>query len=259
MEPIIKEDWYSLLNFAYFQQENFSKVRDIQKILLIHYPKKRYWFSLAGAYTELGEDEKLIYAYDAAHTQNMLEKSVEFVTMAQLYMQAEVPYKAATLLDTEIKNGRVDKSEKNYRLLSQAYTLAAEDEKALPALKAAAKISDEGEMDLRLGNAYLNLAMYGDCVTSVRAGLKKGKIKSPDNAQISLGMCLYNEKEYLDAIKAFKAASKTNRSRRIAGQWISVIESDIERNRQIDLAEAAAKKQLDDLKKRRDQAAAARI
>ena len=259
MEPIIKEDWYSLLNFAYFQQENFSKVRDIQKILLIHYPKKRYWFSLAGAYTELGEDEKLIYAYDAAHTQNMLEKSVEFVTMAQLYMQAEVPYKAATLLDKEINSGRVDKNEKNYRLLSQAYTLAAEDEKALPALKAAAKISDEGEMDLRLGNAYLNLAMYGDCVTSVRAGLKKGKIKSPDNAQISLGMCLYNEKEYLDAIKAFKAASKTNRSRRIAGQWISVIESDIERNRQIDLAEAAAKKQLDDLKKRRDQAAAARI
>ena len=53
MEPIIKEDWYSLLNFAYFQQENFSKVRDIQKILLIHYPKKRYWFSLAGAYTEV--------------------------------------------------------------------------------------------------------------------------------------------------------------------------------------------------------------
>ena len=47
-------------------------------------------------------NEKLIYAYDAAHTQNMLEKSVEFVTMAQLYMQAEVPYKAAILLDKEI-------------------------------------------------------------------------------------------------------------------------------------------------------------
>ena len=59
-------------------------------------------------------------------------------------------------------------------------------------------------------------------------------------------MCLYNEKEYLDAIKAFKAASKTNRSRRIAGQWISVIESDIERNRQIELAEAAAKKRSEE-------------
>ena len=42
----------------------------------------------------------------------MLEKSVEFVTMAQLYMQAEVPYKAATLLNKEINSGRVDKNEK---------------------------------------------------------------------------------------------------------------------------------------------------
>ena len=252
-EPVIKENWYTLLNFAYFQQENFSKVRDIQKYLLVHYPKKRYWFSLAGAYTELGEDEKLIYAYDAAHTQGMLEKSTEFVTMAQLYMQAEVPYKAATLLEEEIKNKRVEKNAKNYRLLSQAYTLAAEDDKAIPALKAAAKLSEEGEIDLRLGNAYLNLAMYGECVKAVRSALKKGKIKSPDRAQISLGMCLYNEKEYDDAIKAFKAAAKTKRSKRISGQWVTVIESEIERNRQIKLAEAAAKKQLDALAKRRQQ------
>ena len=82
------------------------KVRDIQKILLVNWPKKRYWFSLAGAYTELGEDNNLIYAYDAAHTQGMLEKESELVTMAQLYMQAEVPYKAATLLDSKRNEGR---------------------------------------------------------------------------------------------------------------------------------------------------------
>ena len=258
-EPLPKEDWYVLLNFAYFQQENFEQVRDIQKILLLNWPKKRYWFSLAGAYTELGEDENLIYAYDAAYTQGLLEKPAEIITMAQLFMQAEVPFKGALLLDKEIKNGRVDGNAKNYRLMSQAFTLASEDEMAIPALKMAAKLSDEGELNLRLGNAYLNLAMYGDCVSAVKAGLKKGKIKSPDNAQISLGMCLYNEKEYLEAIESFKAASKTKRSQRIAGQWIAVIESDIARNKQIELAENAAKKQADDLAKRRAQAKAARI
>ena len=87
----VKEDWYVLLNFAYFQDENYLMVRDIQKILLETWPKKRYWFSLAGAYTELGEDNNLIAAYGAAQDQGMLEKDSELVTMAQLYMQAEVP------------------------------------------------------------------------------------------------------------------------------------------------------------------------
>ena len=85
--------------------------------------------------------------------------------MAQLYMLFEVPYKVATLIEQEIKNGRVDKNEKNYRLLSQAFTLASEDEKAIPALKEAAKLSDEGELAGRFGVGS-NLAMYGDCVKS---------------------------------------------------------------------------------------------
>ena len=247
----VKEDWYTLLNFAYFQQEDYEKVRDIQKILLVKWPKKRYWFSLAGAYTELGEDENLIYAYDAAHTQKLLEKEAELVTMAQLYMQAEVPYKAAKLLDSEMATGRVSKNAKNYRLLSQAWTLAQEDAAAIPALEEAARLSDKGELDLRLGNAHLNLGQYSECVASVRVGLRKGGIKSPDNAQISLGMCLYNLQKYDESIKAFNEAGKTKRSARISRQWITVINSDLERNRQIRLAENAARKQAQELAKRR--------
>lgn len=250
-EKEVKEDWYVLLNFAYFQQEDYAQVRDIQKTLLMNWPKKRYWFSLAGAYTELGEDNNLIYAYDAAHAQGLLEKESELVTMAQLYMQAEVPYKAATLLDTEMKAGRVTDAGKNYRLLSQAWTLAQEDEKAIPALQAAAKAAEDGELDVRLGNAHLNLGQYGECVTAVENGLRKGGLKNPDNAQISLGMCLYNLKRYNDSLEAFREAGKARRSQRIAGQWSRVIESDIERNKQIALAEAAARKQAEQLAERR--------
>ncbi len=246
----VKEDWYVLLNFAYFQDENYRKVRDIQKILLASWPKKRYWMSLAGAFTELGEEEKLIYAFDALHLQGLLEKESEFVTMAQLYMQAEVPYKAGALLEREMESGRVAKSGKNYRLLSQAWQLAMEDEKAIPALTEAARLSDDGELNVRLGNAYLNTGEYAECVKNVREGLRKG-VKMPDNANISLGMCLYNQRKYNDAIQAFREARKTERSRRTADQWIKVIDADIERNRQIRLAEEAAQKKRKEIEERR--------
>ena len=252
----VKEDWYGLLNFAYFQQENYAKVRDIQKILLQNWPKARYWKSLAGAYTELGEDEKLIYAYDAAHTQGMLTKGTEFVTMAQLYLQAEVPYKAATLLEEKMSAGVVEKNAKHYRLLSQAWTLAQEDKKAIPALIEAAKLSSDGELDQRLANAYLNIGEYSDCVSAANRAISKGGLKNPDNMQISLGMCLYNLKRYSDAKDAFRAASRTPRSQKIAGQWIQVIDADIERNRQIQLAEEAAQKKRRELELKKAKARA---
>ena len=252
----VKEDWWNLLNFAYFQQENYAKVRDIQKTLLQNWPKARYWKSLAGAYTELGEDEKLIYAYDAAHTQGMLEKDTEFVTMAQLYLQAEVPYKAATLLQEKMDAGVVPKNEKHYRLLSQAWMLSMEDQKAIPALKAAAALATDGQLDLRLANAYLNVGEYSDCVGSANDAIRKGGLKNPDNAQISLGMCLYNLRRYSDARRAFVEAGKVPRSKRMSSQWINVIDAEVERNRQIRLAEEAARKKRQELEAKRAAASA---
>ncbi|MDH4125422.1 MAG: hypothetical protein OEW64_03095 [Gammaproteobacteria bacterium] len=246
----VKEDWYVLLNFAYFQQENYRKVRDIQKTLLESWPKKNYWFSLAGAYTELGEDQNLMNAYASAHMQNMLEKESELITMAQLYMQRETPYLAATLIEKEMAAGRIAKDGKNYRLLSQAWQLAQEDAKAIPALKESARLTTDGELDVRLGNAYLNIGEYDECVTAVNNGIRKGGLKSADNAQISLGMCLYNLRRYQDAINAFQAAARTERSRRVANQWISVIRADIERNEQIRLAEEAARKKRAEIDER---------
>ena len=250
----IREDWYVLLNFAYYRQENYEKVRDIQKIMLVNWPKKRYWFSLAGAYTELGEDENLINAYAAANDQNMLEKESELVTMAQLYMQREVPYKAGQLLETEMASGRVTKSAKNYRLLSQAWQLSMEDEKAIPALTEAARLSTDGELNVRLGNALLNTGKYAECVAAVEAGIRKGDLKSPDNAQISLGMCQYNLRKYNSAITAFQAAGKTSRSRKTSNQWISVIRAEIQRNEHIKFAEDAARKKLQEVAERREKA-----
>lgn len=249
----IKENWYGLLNFAYFQQENFRKVLEIQKIVLQTWPKGRYWKALAGAYVELGEDEKLIYAYDAAHTQGMLVKGTEFVTMAQLYLQAEVPYKAAVLIEEKMEVGKVVKNEKNYRLLSQAWTLAQEDHKAIPALQKAAKLTSSGELDARLANSYLNIGDYGECVSSARTAIRKGDLKSPDHIQISLGMCLYNLQRYSDSKSAFRAAAKVPRSKRTATQWIRVIDAELERDRQIRLAEQAARKKRRELNERRAQ------
>ncbi len=247
----VKEDWYNLLNFAYFQEENYTMVRDIQMTLLQNWPKKRYWKSLAGAFTELGEEQKLIYAYDAAFTQGMLETEAEFVTMAQLFLQAEVPYKAAKLIQEKMDKGVVAKNEKNYRLLSQAWQLAQDDNKAIPALKAAAALADHGELDARLANSYLNVSDYANCVASARNAARKGQLKSPDNIQITLGMCLYNQHKYSEAKAAFREAGKVPRSQRTSNQWIRVIDAEVERNRQIRLAEEAAQKKRKEIEARK--------
>ena len=245
------ESWYTLLSYGYFRLEEYDKVRGVQKILLQNWPRKRYWSTLAGANSELGNEAEFYSAYSAAHTDGLLDSEAEFVTMAQLYLQNEVPWKAAVLLENEIERGRVEGSERNYRLLSQAWTLAQEDQRAIPALTRAANLSDDGEVDVQLGNTWLNLGRYQECVAAVRNGIDKGDLRNPAHAYIALGMCHYNLQNYARARAAFNDARREGGDRSMIDQWLKVIRDEIHRIEQIEEAEANARERQEALMLRR--------
>ncbi|HJP39912.1 MAG TPA: CDC27 family protein [Gammaproteobacteria bacterium] len=222
----VKERWWLLLRAAYYEINNIPKVTEILEILVVNWPKKEYWTMLSGMYGELDREQRQLGAYESAYDQGLLIKSAEIVTLAQLLMQAEAGYKAARIIDKGFSDGIVEENETNYRLLSQAWQMAAEYEKAIEPLKQAAKISDEGELDVRLANSYLNLDRYEDCIAASRSGLKKGGLKRTAIAQELLGMCLFETDKFEDSKKAFKQAAKDKKIKKRARNWIKFIESE---------------------------------
>ncbi len=211
-----KEQWWLLLRAAYFELDDIPKVRYVLERLLIEWSKKEYWTQLAAIYGQDELEEKQISAYATAYQEGFLEKSSEYVQMAQLYLSKEAPYKAAVLLQTGMDEGIVDKEVKNWRLLSQAWFLAQEDQMAIAALTEAAKISDDGELDVRLARSLANVANYKSCVDSATNGIRKGGLKRDDESYITLGMCQFEEAMYEDAKNSFELASQDATARREA-------------------------------------------
>lgn len=231
-----KEQWLLMLRLFYFELADYEKVAEILHQLLAMNPKKEYWIQLSGIYGERDDTRRQLIAYEMAYMQGLLGKDQEITTLAQLYLQAGIPYKAGRVLEQGIEDGVVERSARNYRLLSQAWTMAQEDEKAVPTLVEAARLSQDGEMHLRLARAYSNLGRWADAVEAVRRAIDKGGLKRSDQANVLLGMALYNMQRYEQAIAAFRAASQDTRSRRTATQWISHIGN--EQSRQAQLRQA---------------------
>ena len=94
----------------------------------------------------------------------------------------------------------------NWRLLSQAWSLAHEDRKAIPALTRAAKLSPEGEPHVLLAHAYINLEQWDSAAKSPRAGNAKGGLRRPDQAHLMLGQVLFNMESCKRARRAFERA-----------------------------------------------------
>jgi len=224
-----KEQWWLLLRVAYWEKNDYNKVKEILQTLLTSWPKKEYWSQLSAIYGELDNESKQLDAFASAYDQGLLSTSSEYLQMAQLYLANNVPYKAAKILEQGFADGIVERNARNLRLYSQAWQLAREDKRAIDPLKEAAKLSKDGELDVRLAQSYMNIGDYKECIGAARDGLKKGDLNRADIGNMILGMCLFETDSLVDAKAAFRKARKDDRSLRTADQWILYIESEEER------------------------------
>ena len=229
-----KEQWYNLARFLYFDKEDFDSALDVLNTLIIYYPKKQYWVQASHLYGEKKEEQKQLALMEAAYEQGFLDRSSELVTMSYLYLNAEVPYFAASVIEKGFDDELVDDKSKNYELAGSAWAQAREVAKSIPMMEKAAAKSDEGELYVRLGNVYLDGDQFAKAADSVSKGLKKGGVKRPDQARLVLGMAYFNLGEYNKARKSFRDAGKDERSEKYAKQWISYVTSEEERQRELE-------------------------
>jgi tetratricopeptide (TPR) repeat protein len=232
----VKEQSYLLLRVLYYELEDYNQVAAVLQELIKRFPKKQYWMQLAGIYGELGNERKQISTLELAYLLGYLEKETEVMTLAGLLLQNDVPYKAGKILAKGLEDGVISSTYDHWRLLSQAWTLAQEDEKAVPALTRAAGLSEDGELDIMLGQTYMNLEQWDAAAQALRTGIRKGGLDRPDQAQVMLGQTLFNLNAFDEAREAFAAAQADRRSRQLAAQWLNYIDS--EENRQAQLREA---------------------
>jgi len=170
---------------------------------------------------------------ETAHVQDMLDKGSELITMAYLYLNADVPYKAAKVVDKGLESDTIEGTSKNWELVGNAWRQAQEVDQAIPAMEKAAAQAETGELYTRLGNIYLDGGQYKKAVTAIERGLARGGVKRPDSARLVLGMAYFNLEQYDQARNAFKAAGKDERSAKYASQWIKYMHSEIKRHRQL--------------------------
>ena len=224
-----QEGWYQLLNVFYFEMEEYPKVIETLTILAENWTKRDYLIQLAGIFGQEGQERNTLALYEAAFEIGWLERSGDFVNLAQMLLSADIPYKAATILQEGLEGGTIDSTQSNWRLLAQAWQLAQDDERAIPALSRASSLADDGNLDMLLAQSHANLAQWEECVTAARNGLRRGGLNRTDQTNLILGNCLTEMKEYGEARVAFQAAARDERSRRAANQWIQYIESEEQR------------------------------
>lgn len=220
------EGWLILQRAIYYELKQPVKVKDVLVKLIKLYDSPKYWIQLAGMYGELGEEKKQLAIMETAYQQGYVESATDIFNLAQLYYYHRAPYKGAKLMEQAMKEGVLEKNLRNLKFLGQSWTLAKEQDKAIPVMKEAAALSEDGELDAQLAQILLNAERWDEAIAAADAAASKGDLRNPGLVYLIKGMALYNKKQYALALDSLAEAEKHPKSRGMAQQWRQFVQGE---------------------------------
>ncbi|WP_440874482.1 tetratricopeptide repeat protein [Thalassotalea sp. PLHSN55] len=231
---IPKENWLILQRACFYELKQPEQVTKVMEALVRYYDKPAYWLQLGGMYAEIGQEDKQLAVMEAAWQAGYIEKSSDIISLAQLYLYHNVPFKAAILLEEAFEQGKVAPETKYLSMQAQAFIAAKEDDRAIPVLIAASKTSDNGEFDSQLAQSYLNTDKWQLAINSAETALKRGGVERMGNVYLVLGMAHFNLKNFEESLSAFEQALSFPKASKMASQWTKYVER--EKTYQLQLA-----------------------
>jgi thioredoxin-like negative regulator of GroEL len=219
----VQEPWLQLLMNCQVNSGKEDEAVGTLEQLVAKYPNKQYWNQLLGYVQTHGgsSDRKNLEVYRLKLVNGLLKDS-EYVEMAQLSMALGFPGDAKNVLDKGFNEkilGVGPSKDRETRLLTLAQTNAAADQKSLPTFEKEAIAAASGDGDVKLGETFLSYGDYAKAMEAIKRGLKKGNVKSVDEANLQLGQALLGAKQTNEAINAFKAVPADSKLASITRLW----------------------------------------
>lgn len=229
------EPWLNLLQASLAQMDDVKHRIDTIKLLLAWYPKPEYWLALASSYAQLEKMDNYLAILALAQRKELLTSESQYVSLASVYFAQGAPQKATEMLEEGMHKQLVQRNVRNLRFLASAYSMAREFQAALIPLRQAAALSEDGELDIMLGNALYQLGRWQEASAALAKGLEKGEVKHTTTAWLLLGQSLLNLKQYDDAIAAFEQAALDEQRADQAQQWLKYVRYEKERQEKLKL------------------------
>jgi len=222
-----KENWLLMSRHAAYEQGDFKAMSNFIRELIRYYPKDSYISQLAGAYSQSGDNKRFLVLTEILYEGGYKTDASTIKNLSQLFLMEEAPYKAAKLLDKEMKAGRIPNNLDNKKLLASSWFQARDDNKAIPVLKSAAEQSRDPELYIRLGQSLMNIGKWQDAVSALDSAIANG-VKNRQATYTMLGLS-YLELDNLAKAKTSFSQAGGRQSR----TYINYIEKELERVAQL--------------------------
>jgi len=221
-----REPWLRLLAALYAQKQDYENAAPVLEELVLRFAKKQYWVQLSLIYGARENYRRSLSVQQVAYAQGFLTEDKELRRLARSYLYHDLPYPAALVLEKAIESGAVAPDSEAFELLANSWIAAREYERSLEPLRDAAKLSEDGNLYVRLGQVHMQREDWKEASALLEKAVEKGGLKDAGNADLLLGIAYYNGAHVARARSSFLRARKHESTRNAAIRWITHLDTE---------------------------------
>ena len=226
LSPEPRESWMRLLAALYSREQDHANAALVLEELVLSFPKKSYWVQLSLIYGAKEDYRRSLAVQQVAYAQGFITQDKELRRLARSYLYHDLPYPAAKVIEKALEDGAMARDSDSFELLANSWIAAREYERSIDPLRTAAGLSEDGNLYVRLGQVYMQREIWDEAWVLLEKAVEKGGLKDPGNAELLLGITLYNDSHVDRARSSFLRAKQHDSTRDAAKNWLSHLDAE---------------------------------
>ena len=207
------KDTFYIIKLVCLQQ--LGRLQDAAEVLEFMVKQKpdsaAYWQQLAAFYLSTDRPDqqtRAIVTYERAQSHGFLSTQKDNLNLVSIYFNLGQYEKAAEILETDLKNGKIENDQKNWELLNLCYQQLERPLKAIDALTIATKaFPTSGQLEFMIAQQYQQLDQPEAALPHAEAAVAKGNLTKPHQTYLVLAYIAFELKRYDVALSAAKKAA----------------------------------------------------
>jgi tetratricopeptide (TPR) repeat protein len=221
-----EEAWYQILLACHFERNQYQAAAGLLETMVKTWPERRdYWLQWSGAYQRLDRNHQALAVLELAERRALLGE-VERLQLVRLYAYLDMPYQAAEFLSAKIEAGAIKTNLEVWDLLAYSFAHAKEKQRAVRALKNAARLAADGNRYLHIAQLLFDLRDWNGAVQAVDNALQKGEIKQAGTAHLLLGIASHHRGDEKRSLHALERAQRYQDTKAQADWWIEKLRAE---------------------------------
>ncbi|HLT89496.1 MAG TPA: tetratricopeptide repeat protein [Woeseiaceae bacterium] len=224
--------WIELLLALYLTREEYdAAVPLLERLIAMEPEKKTHWLRLSSLYQQQEKYPQALAAMQVAYNAGFLSQESEYIRLSDMLRFNDIPYRAARVLEQAMKDGHVQANSENYERLANCWIQARDFEEAIPPLRRAAEMSNDGNLFARLGQVHIQREQWAEAERALREGMDKGGLEDEGEVHLYMGIALFNQDRLRDAREWFTRAMRDREQRDFADDYIKLIDRKLKQQR----------------------------